>query len=299
MKKSCFILFAAVTLGGLFLAGCGRNELPVIDSLEIANAEDTLIVAGDEVTVTCTAVDVEEDTLRYQWEVSGGEILDGQETSEIIWKSPHMSGTYDIICSVTDDETWDTLRIVSDSIQIDVQNYFPADTGYWWHYDGFIWVVNNVPHSLTRTFYSREDLAGAEVRWHVESKDSNSAWGEGGGVIDSTDFYSVNDGEVLESVHCWLWRLLHFEGVICQMPLWKGKMWVYSDSGVATVVEIIDRGTEAFSFQDCAHIEITTTGDTVNVRTIWLAPDVGIIAERLERDGSEMVDFELMDYGPR
>lgn len=295
MKKSCFILFAAVILGGLFLAGCGRNELPVIDSLETVNTEDTLIVAGDEVTVTCTATDVEEDTLLYQWEVSGGEILLGQETSEITWKSPDSSGAYKIFCNVTDDETWDSLRIVTDSIQIDVQNYFPMAQDNWWFYDGFYYFLENFPNTIKRAVYSKEELGDNEIRWHIETTDSVM----GSTIIDSLDYFSVKDGLVFESVWFYhrFFEATRTEGFICNMPLSEGKSWSYDEDRTATVIEIRDRGTEAFSFSDCAHIEILSDTNPSYVRTIWFAPDVGIISDQTEDDGAKRLDYELMDYG--
>lgn len=295
MKKSVFTLVIAGAVFIGYFSGCKRNEMPVIESLVPENSEDTLVVAGDTVKVICTATDADENELFYTWDASGGGFTESEDGTEITWIAPNQSGVYNIVCKVTDLEE-DTVNLVADTLTIDVQNYFPVDMGYWWHYEGFMWVIDNYEQTLTRTIYSREDQTGGEIIWHIESKDSCATWGEPGGVIDSTDFYSIKDNEIFESIHVYFWRWRHLEGTICDMPLWKGKTWTYSDSGTATVLDIRDRGTEAFSFENCAQIEITITGDTVNVRTIWLAPDVGIIEDQLESDGSKRYELELIDY---
>jgi hypothetical protein len=293
MKKSVFTLVIAGAVFIGYLSGCKRNELPVIESLVSENSEDTLVVAGDTVKVICTATDADENELFYTWDASGGGFTESEDGTEITWVAPNQSGIYNIVCKVTDLEE-DTVNFVSDTFAVDVQNYFPMVKDSWWYYDGFYYVVENFPNTIKRKVYSKEELGDNEIQWHIETTDSVTT----GTVIDSSDYFSVKDGSVFESMLFYhrVFEILRTQGTICEMPLWEGKTWLYNQDKTATVIELRDRGTEAFSFSDCAHIEIVTDTNPTQVRTIWFAPDVGIISDQTEVDGAKRLDYELMDY---
>lgn len=292
MKKSCFVLLVAVLTVGLFLAGCARNERPFIDRFETDPASDTLVIAGDTVKIILEVSDPEGDSLSVTLEADGGEFEGTYDGSDILWIAPNIAETYSIICTVTDRDTIiDSLDFVSDIISIQVQNYFPMDKDNWWRYEGFYYVFENISNAIERKVYSEEILGDGEVRWHIETTDSTAARI----TTDSLDYFSVKGGSVFESVRFYS-RLLLAEGVICEMPVWKGKTWAYNEDHAATVIEIKDRGTEAFSFSSCVRIEIISTSNPAKVRTIWFAPDVGIITDQTEDDGSKRLDYELIDY---
>ncbi|MBN2378832.1 hypothetical protein JXM67_03410 [candidate division WOR-3 bacterium] len=293
MRRIVVSMFVVALAAILFLAGCAKNELPIIEIFEVDPASDTLIVAGDTIQIKVQASDPDGDSVKVNLEVDAGTLVGSQDGSEIFWISPDYSGTFNVNLTVTDRDTIiDTTDCVTDAIQVHVQNYFPMERGYSLYYDGFIWLITNIPKSITRNIYSKEDRGDGEFLWHIETKDSTAE----NINMDSLDYFSVKEGSVFESVRIYSRALPPNEGEICEMPLWEGKKWAYNEDGFAEVIEIRSRGTSAFSFDSCAHIEITFPGDSALVRTIWFAPDVGIIEDKLESKGSELFDFELLQY---
>jgi len=293
MKKYGVMILALLSV--LFiLAGCTRNEMPVIDVFEITPASDTLIIAGDTVEINIETSDPEGDSIIVTVDVDGGSLQGSLDGSELFWIAPDYSGTFNLTLTVTDRDTvYDTSDYVSETIQVHVQNFFPMNIGQWRYYEGFIYFLVNVPKSLKRTVYSREDLADGEVRWHIETRDST----ETQLFVDSLDYFSVKNGTVFESERIYSRLDVHlFEGDLCDLPLWEGKIWNYRDSTTVEVVEIRSRGTDAFSFEGCAHLRIVNQDDSLNVRTVWLAPDVGIIEDKAESEGSTIYEFELSDF---
>jgi len=284
VKKSYPVLLAAVVASAV--CGCGKNEPPVIESLAPASDADTLVTAGDTVSIFCDASDADGDTLVYEWEaIDGGAFLGSQDSSWVFWLAPDTAGDYRIACTVSNGDTLDTINIVHDTLTLEVQNYFPLAKGDWWYYEGFVWLIVNVSASLKKTVYSREELGGGEVYWHIESTFTYPSRD----TTDSALYYKVMGDSVWEYVRDSMKLLL-------VMPLWEDKTWEYTDGAQAEVIEILDRGTEAFSFTDCVHIEIENPADSVT-RTVWLAPDVGIIEDKKKVKDVVVYEFELMDYG--
>lgn len=90
------------------------NHNPRIKAL---SSDKTLLLTGDTCSVYCTAVDLDNDNLSYQWSDIDGNIPD--TTSFIQWIAPAIAGNYILRCSVIDNNG----GIVSDSIQIEVKEF--------------------------------------------------------------------------------------------------------------------------------------------------------------------------------
>gem|GEM_PF-1991651 len=73
------------------------NNPPVISSL---TADPVYISTGAVTTITCTASDLDSDTLTYNWSAASGAI--SGSGSQITWTAPASSSTYTISCTVSD-----------------------------------------------------------------------------------------------------------------------------------------------------------------------------------------------------
>ncbi len=90
------------------------NHSPRIKSL---SAEKQIVIIGDSTKVFCSAVDIDNDLINYEWLVSGGSYFG---TGPIVtWITPATPGSYVIKCIVSDNNG----GIVSDSIFIDAVEF--------------------------------------------------------------------------------------------------------------------------------------------------------------------------------
>jgi len=97
-KKRCLAIMLIVAAAVLLLApSCTGNRRPVITSLE---AEADWIAPLDSLQVTCTASDLDDDELSYEWSTTGGNITG--TGPEAIWTAPEEVGMYDITVVVDD-----------------------------------------------------------------------------------------------------------------------------------------------------------------------------------------------------
>ena len=90
------------------------NNPPRIKSL---STEKQIVTLGDSTKIYCTAVDIDNDQLNYEWSVSGGNIS-GSGTM-INWLTPSTPGKYSVKCTVSDNKG----GVVSDSIIIDAVEF--------------------------------------------------------------------------------------------------------------------------------------------------------------------------------
>lgn len=277
MKKLAFMLPIAGLVAIMYLTGCTRNELPVIDSLDTDPAGTTVVNAGDTLTIMCTATDSDEDVLTYNWSADAGTFIDPTAGSSVIWVAPEQSASVSIICTVTD---VDTLNPVADTLTIEVQNYFPMAVDNRWIYEGQV-VIETI--TLETIVDSEENLGGGEVRWHITRTFDFST----PVPTDSFSYYTVKGDSVF-----FYDAAEQIEYLLLELPLWRAKSWATGTGSTATVTEIKDRGTEAGNFNDCARVEISG-GLTDN--TIWLAPDIGIIVQTIQVAIGE-IEFELIEY---
>ena len=89
-------------------------------------ADLQVVILNDSAKIYCTAIDRDNDPLKFQWSVSGGSF--SGTGSVINWQAPSSPGSYLIICTVSDNEG----GIISDSLFIDVVEYInnnPVITG--------------------------------------------------------------------------------------------------------------------------------------------------------------------------
>ncbi len=94
------------------------NYPPRIKSL---TSEKQVLIFNDSTRIYCTAADKNNDTLSYQWSVSGGSFTG--TGSSISWHAPSIPDSYLIICSVNDNHG----GVVTDSIYLDVVEYINND----------------------------------------------------------------------------------------------------------------------------------------------------------------------------
>lgn len=288
MKKSLLILGAAAVVFVAYLAGCKKNQLPVIDDFRTDPASDTVVTVGDTVSIICQASDPDGDPLFYELEADGGTLQGTPDGGDIIWIAPEYSGTYNIICNVTDLEG-DTVNVTSQTLSIHVQNYFPMAVGSRWSYEGEAFVTTV---TLEITVRSQVNQGGDEVRWNVTRVfDSPSI----PSTTDTFSYYIVKGDEVFFND-----ASLGADYLVLSMPLWADKTWD-ADDNIATgsVEEKKDRGTDAGIFSNCMHIELQDLAGGQEDRTVWVAPDVGIIVQSLEVTLGTIegeIEFELVDY---
>lgn len=90
------------------------NNPPRIKSL---SAVKQVVILGDSTKIYCSAVDVDNDQISYEWSVSGGSIMG--TGSIVTWLSPSTSGKFSIKCKVSDNNG----GVVSDSILVDAMEF--------------------------------------------------------------------------------------------------------------------------------------------------------------------------------
>ncbi|TET22143.1 MAG: hypothetical protein E3J71_07085 [Candidatus Stahlbacteria bacterium] len=84
MKKSCVNLVVATVVFIVYLAGCARNEPPVIDRFVTDPASDNLVTAGDTVKIICEATDPDGDLLAYKFQADGGTFEGPVDANDIL-----------------------------------------------------------------------------------------------------------------------------------------------------------------------------------------------------------------------
>lgn len=119
MKLNIICLISAFIL---FLSGCDdpsspSNQSPVISSIEVFPEHQKI---NQQVKITCIADDAEDDSLFYNWQVSAGEIISGNNTSEILFATPDIPGNLTVSVKVSDEEF-----SVSDSIILNINDNIP------------------------------------------------------------------------------------------------------------------------------------------------------------------------------
>lgn len=181
MKKLCIILSIAAVIAVIYLTGCTRNEPPVIDSLVTDPASDTLVTADDTVSIVCEASDPEGDSLTCELEADGGKFEGALEGGEVLWIAPNHSGIFEIICTVSDG---DSLYEVTDTLAIDVQNYFPMSLKNSWSYKGN-WLGQEI--TLEISVLRKEEEEGRD-NWRMY-RFFEFATGES--LTDTFSYYSI------------------------------------------------------------------------------------------------------------
>ncbi|MDP3684723.1 MAG: hypothetical protein Q8S01_12415, partial [Ignavibacteria bacterium] len=90
------------------------NHPPRIKSL---SAVKQIVTLGDSTIIYCSAVDVDNDQINYEWFASGGSIVG--TGSIVTWSSPSTAGKFSIKCKVNDNNG----GVVFDSIVIDAMEF--------------------------------------------------------------------------------------------------------------------------------------------------------------------------------
>jgi hypothetical protein len=283
MKKSLILVSVATVIAVIYFTGCSKNELPVIDTFSVQPESDSLVTAGDTVQILCEMSDPDGDLVFYEVTADDGVMIADQDN--LSWASPDHSGSYTLTCTASDYEG-DSTRDVTQNLTIDVQNYFPMSIDSWWKYEapGIGGVI-----TLDVEVRSYEILGNNEFKWNLKR---TFTFPDIPTIVDSFSYFNVKGDSV------WYYDpslTIGIEYLAFHLPLWLGKTWDVEDGegGSGTVSDIKDRGTEAGNFYDCMQIDLNAKGEE---RTLWLAPDVGIIVNRVSVP-TGLLDFELVDYG--
>ena len=77
------------------------NHPPTISSL---TANPSSVDISQTATITCIASDPDGDTLNYTWIKTGGTFVGSTSGSSVTWTAPSTTGTYTILCAVSDGE---------------------------------------------------------------------------------------------------------------------------------------------------------------------------------------------------
>lgn len=127
-------------------AGEAGNHPPRIKSLA---TENLLVIAGTEIQVYCTAGDADGDVLDFNWSVDAGDLV--ITGSAVVWTVPLEPGSYQISCTVSDDE-FD----VQESISIEVFQF-----------------INHDPQILSLSASPRKVHKGQSSELHIEAEDED------------------------------------------------------------------------------------------------------------------------------
>jgi len=124
MKSIQIILLAIFILPFIFFS-CNKDTL-TNDPPEIINlsADPGNVLFNENSVIICSAIDVNEDELLYEWEVTGGTFIGDDST--IIWTAPGTPGNYTISCTVSD-EFYGFRSEDTESVTIEVTQ-FPSTT---------------------------------------------------------------------------------------------------------------------------------------------------------------------------
>jgi len=292
MKKNLRITItggAALIVALVFISGCSKNELPLINSLLPFPVSDTLVISGDSVVIKCSASDANGDKLNYLWTAQASKFVSSSNSPEVIWVAPSKSGIYQIKCSVYEtgkDPKMDTFAVVSKTLNITVQNYFPMSLGNWWHYEAPA-IGGNATMDIKIT--SKEELANGKTRWHILKTYTLPT-----ATLpqDSFSYFTVKKDSV------WFFDApINLEYLTFHFPLYQKKQWNTGEGGLGKVNSIKDRGTEAGNFLNCVEVDINLKSKNKN-RTCWVAPDVGVIVNET-MVLQFLLKFELVSYGKK
>lgn len=127
-KTRILVLFASVLMGTTAIAGCfGTPEEPLINlpPFATATADTNLALAGETVTFTGDAADLDGTVDVYTWNFGDGTTGTGQTATHTY----DHQGRYYVTLNVTDDggETYDTI-VTGTPIRVDVLPNFPDTT---------------------------------------------------------------------------------------------------------------------------------------------------------------------------
>lgn len=131
MKRDKIILTIIIlSIIVLFFSGCvpttpnipdqgdGINHNPIISDL--STSPRTAFI-NQNITITCTASDQDEDPLTYRWSKTGGTITGSGST--ITWKAPATESTYTITCTVSDDKGGEDNKSVDIIVAVNGREY--------------------------------------------------------------------------------------------------------------------------------------------------------------------------------
>jgi hypothetical protein len=107
------------------------TQEPEITSLELDKYETD---QNETVTATVSATDSKGQTLRFEWAVSGGQLLQPLDRSQIRWKMPAVGGLYRITVTVSNNEK-SASRSASATVRSpekpDVKILSPSEGSHW------------------------------------------------------------------------------------------------------------------------------------------------------------------------
>lgn len=93
-------LFITAFLLLVLLVRCSDPNYP--PTLVELVASSSLVETGQEIVLSCLAMDLDDDSLTYTWSSSAGIFKHGNETDSVFWVAPSIEGNYQIEVGVSD-----------------------------------------------------------------------------------------------------------------------------------------------------------------------------------------------------
>ena len=130
-----FLLIPLVSALLLLTLGCGGDEMGGINlapQILVFEVESDIVEPGSQIPITVEVVDIEGDSITYQWSATGG-IISGDSTGAI-WTAPERERKYQIELSVSDGHKSSTSTVDIQVWRTRPGNYYPLAVGNRWTY---------------------------------------------------------------------------------------------------------------------------------------------------------------------
>ena len=314
---------ALITIPLFLILGCGEgdrdaNFAPRISVFEV---ESDIVEPGTQVNIELKAIDVDGDTLSFEWYATGGTI-DGDDLGAI-WTAPNEEQKYLIEVTVSDGRKSTTSTIDIRVWRTRPGDYYPLAVGNTWHYRDD--AGNRVIFEIVDTI-DIQITSDQTVKSYVLQKSSPDEGLEG--IINFSYLGHKIENGVVKGI------LQHAQNVssggedtilfapflpLYNFPLIPGNKWftnfqakltpeLFPIGGGADEFEVLSEETmtvPAGTFENVFQVQESFTWSIfdhpldVTVAQKWLAPNVGIIKftqTQTREDVTVDVAFELESF---
>ena len=130
-----FLLVPLVSALLLLTLGCGGDELGGINlapQILVFDVESDIVEPGSQIPVMVEVVDIEGDSITFQWSATGG-MISGDLTGAL-WTAPERERKYQIELSVSDGHKSSTSTIDIQVWRTRPGDYYPLAVGNTWTY---------------------------------------------------------------------------------------------------------------------------------------------------------------------
>lgn len=93
-----------------------ENASPHVTDIDFGT-EDFTVTSGEEITITATVEDIEDDPITFNWEATEGEIGGDITSNSITWTAPNNTGVYDVILKYSDEINPEKSEIITYTVE--------------------------------------------------------------------------------------------------------------------------------------------------------------------------------------